>query len=305
MAEGVQDHPVTEPAAVEGQASPPAEAASQTGTPKTHDRRFILNAALSLLIAIGIVFLKNLSTFAQVLFSATSLCSVLITWFLTLRGKDIKKDFNETARNFLESRSCTWSLALPAVAVWIVYVYLAGSFGWMERRIAGEPVVLRVVPAKGVFQILDGTGAGNGVPIVLRLHYHGRSTDYPLEGAGVIYLGSSASDLQDQVEISGTDEKTVSDAKKQRSENLKKKLTEYLANEGVPKENLDPWLTKWGSFKYLDTPVFRVGEKVEIDLVCADSLKIMAHIPEFHLSRNQSPVYLERLEEHNPCVPPS
>ncbi len=294
MAEVGQDHPVTESAAVEGSSSPPAEAASQTGAPQTQVRRVALNVSLSLLLAIGIAFLNNLSTFAKVLFSAASLCSVLITWFLSLYDKDLKKDFKEEARNFLESRSYTWSLALPVVAVWAVNAYFAGLFGLIGNRIQGEPVVLRVVPAKNVFQILDGTGAGNGVPIVLRLHYRGRSTDYPLEGAGVIYMGSSKEKLRAQFETS--------------DEKLQKKLKEYLTKEGAPKENQDQWLTEWdSSHQYLDTPVFRAGEEVGIDLVCPDSKdsnKIMVRKPDFHLTRDQDPVYLESLEEHNPCVPP-
>jgi hypothetical protein len=303
VAEGGQDHPVTEPAAVEGQPSPLAEASSQIGVPQTHIRRVALNVSLSLLIAIGIAFLNNLSTSVKVLFSAASLCSVLLTWFLSLYDKDFKKDFKEGARNFLESRSCTWSLALPAVAVWAINAYFAGAFGRIERRIAGEPVILRVVPAKGVFQTLEGSGALKDESFVLRILYHGKPLERTLDSAGVIYLGSSVNELQAQIAYSDTDDKTVSDAKKQRRDNLKEKLIEYLAHKGVTKD-FDPLLTAWGEPQYLDTPVFRAGETVELYLVCPDRHTTMVHIPAFRLSRNQDPVYLECLEEHNPCAPP-
>src|SRR5262249_44681523 len=140
---------------------------------------------------------NTLSTFVKFLSLAEPSCMLYLTWYSGLFRKNIKKEVNQGARKFLDSPWGTWSLALSAVLVLTVDAYLVGSLGWTESLIKGEPVVLRVVPAKGVFQILDGAGI-NSDPIVLRLHYRGRSKDYTLKGAGVIYLGSSVSDLQAQ-----------------------------------------------------------------------------------------------------------
>ena len=306
MAEVGQDHPAAEPvqAALEGQPTPPAEATSQTGAHKTDTRRVALNVSIALLLLIGAALLQTLSPFVKTAVGAASFCPFFVTWVLSLYNKDPKKDFKKEARSFLESRTCTWSLTFPAIAVWTVNASLWGLLGWTERQIKGEPVVLRIVPAKSVMQILDGARAGNGEPIVLRLHYRGKSTDYPLDGAGIIYMGSSKDELRAQFEMLDTDEKAVSDVKIQRSANLQRKLTQYLINMGVSKDDLDLWLTKWGSAQYLNTPVFRAGDEVGIDLVCTGSNKIMVHKPAFRLSPNQNPVYLECLEEPNPCVPP-
>src|ERR1700704_2028717 len=70
-------------------------------------RRVALNISLSLLVLIGATFLRDLSTFVKALVAAASLCPAFIGWILSLYTQDFKKE----ARTFLESRSCTWSLA--------------------------------------------------------------------------------------------------------------------------------------------------------------------------------------------------